>query len=326
MGNESLDSSSGLRARLDSLKLFSLMAIAFYHAPEYCVDTLAYKYFSLNLTSFRLPLIFLLSGYFLLRKDLLSWASYLLEVRKRLKSLVIPYFFWNILMLASVAVVLFAFPNALSGKGYSLGGNSPQNYIDAIFGIGREPIHYQFWFLKNLFALVLLSPFLKFFLEKYTAIGIVVFFVIGVEFSGVGYFYLGGVFWKLGFHRFFMMEKSIVVLLMTLGLAAVSMILNAPNYVVQFNSLLFLMSFSTVASDLIPGVISRMAKYSFVVFAAHEPIVTFIGKILGRMRGTVPDAVLYLVSGLVTVVSCLIFGVIFRRLLPKLYSVAVGDR
>lgn len=317
-----------LRGHLNAVRMISIVAIVFCHAPDFVVNTFLYQFISVKLTASRLPLIFVLSGFFLLRKDLLSIGVYAFEVKKRIKSLVVPYFFWSLLVLLLVIVAqnLNLLAGRIGNSGYSVGDGSVFDCLCALFGIGRVPLHYQFGFLRSLFLLVLLSPFLRLLLEKQSIGGLLIAEVAAVFLPGVGYFYLGGLIWKYELQQVFLPRKYAFAVCVTMLVAAFAMRFSLPAFVLTLNSLVFLLSAASLLYSIAPSIVSRISEFSFVVFATHEPTISVVGKVLQHFSTKVNNSLLYLFSAFLTVGICLVFGVIFKRLMPRIYSVSVGDR
>jgi surface polysaccharide O-acyltransferase-like enzyme len=106
------------------------------------------------------PLFFLISGYLFFLGEW-SWGKYLGKLRRRVDTLLIPFLFWNLAALA----IYTAGRNLAQTKLYFAGGAWPPaspfsifSYFGALFGVTtRQPLCYQFWFIRDLMVLVLLA-------------------------------------------------------------------------------------------------------------------------------------------------------------------------
>ena len=106
------------------------------------------------------PLFFIISGYLFFCNvksfDKLAYAS---KLRKRGRSLLEPYLFYN-----ALAVFLFALmgclrPDMQSGVVPPLSQWSPMLVVSLFWDYGSNlPIVPQFWFVRNLMVIVVLSP------------------------------------------------------------------------------------------------------------------------------------------------------------------------
>ena len=119
------------------------------------------------------PLFFMISGYLFFRGGW-SWGKYGSKLKRRINTLLIPFLFWN---LATLGAYLFErrIPQA---RAYVYGSfwlpsnySSFLSYINALFGITlKYPIAFQFWFIRDLMALVVLAPLVHFLLTPRTAL------------------------------------------------------------------------------------------------------------------------------------------------------------
>ncbi len=108
------------------------------------------------------PLFFFMSGYLFLFRFQATVAGYVAKYRSRLWTLVLPYLLWN-----GLVAVLFLIAQSLpqtaalfnAGK-EPLAAMSLPAFLGAVFGFPGAPIAYQFWFIRDLILLVLLTPLL----------------------------------------------------------------------------------------------------------------------------------------------------------------------
>jgi surface polysaccharide O-acyltransferase-like enzyme len=126
-----------------------------------------------------IPLFFLLSGYFFFLG--LEWTvqSYVNQIRKRINSLLIPFLCWNILILMAYTIIqeIPSTANLLSGEKKNILYYNIFDYFNAIFGITKFPIAYQFWFIRDLMVVSLMSPVLVFLIKKAPKIYFVIMFL-----------------------------------------------------------------------------------------------------------------------------------------------------
>lgn len=111
------------------------------------------------------PLFFLMSGYLFFFEFGASKAMYIKNFRIRIRTLLVPFLFWNL-----ITLLFFAFAQAMPVTNVYFSGAviAPIasydifDYFINIFGIGKYPISYQFWFIRDLMLLVLLTPIIQF--------------------------------------------------------------------------------------------------------------------------------------------------------------------
>lgn len=161
--------------------------------------------FSQGIGRVAVPVFFLISGYlFFIKLETWNTAVWINKVKKRIHSLLIPYFIWNLI---AIIVSLFFFC-----KKFLLNDGNPPNllsWFESIGGFrafwnsdsGLYPIDGPLWFIRNLFIIVILSPIIHFYVKKTGITGLFVlgFLYIfrwwvktpGFEISGFLFFLLG---------------------------------------------------------------------------------------------------------------------------------------
>lgn len=113
---------------------------------------------------------FFISGYLFFYSVSFNRETYLKKTSKRVHSLVIPYLFWNFivllfyLMIESIDVLKVFMVNR-----ELVSDNSIYEYLLLFW----NPIANQFWFIKDLFLVCLLSPILYYFLKKCSIYGVI---------------------------------------------------------------------------------------------------------------------------------------------------------
>jgi surface polysaccharide O-acyltransferase-like enzyme len=119
---------------------------------------------SQGLARLAVPLFFLISGYLFFANFKWSQQTYGKKVRSRIRTLLIPFLFWNLLGL-TVAALFQAFPS-VNIVPYFTVENTPiaqftaLDYFNAILGLQWYPVAYHFWFIRDLMLLVLMAPVL----------------------------------------------------------------------------------------------------------------------------------------------------------------------
>ena len=134
---------------------------------------------SQGLARIAVPLFFLMSGYFFFLGCSWSWRGYARKLAARARTLLLPYMFWTILVVAVHFLGLSIQPvkEYFDGDLALLSQFSAFDLTNTIFGFTRAPVAYHFWFIRDLMLLMLCSP-LIILLVRYVA-----------------WPFLGGVFW-----------------------------------------------------------------------------------------------------------------------------------
>lgn len=106
------------------------------------------------------PFFFVVSGYYFFysktMENCLTRNSYFAKLKKRTKTLLIPYLFWNLL------VVLFYFfaPRILNGFNPAVQVNTMNDVIMSLWCYPDTPINYPLWYMRDLIVAVIFSPLL----------------------------------------------------------------------------------------------------------------------------------------------------------------------
>lgn len=122
---------------------------------SYLISSLM-RWISLIFARTAVPFFFLISGYFFFYGiEKFDLACYMGKLKRRVKSLLIPYIAWNTIFLFLYAV-----------KGNEVG------YRDFWDGNGGSPICYPFWFIRDLMIVCVSSPIIYFIVKKLKYIAI----------------------------------------------------------------------------------------------------------------------------------------------------------
>src|SRR6185436_14065522 len=98
------------------------------------------------------------------------------RIRRRFTSLYLPLLVWNLLYLSVLLVVFARSPvhPLLPALNIDFATAGPWQYFNAVFAIVHHPVAFQFWFVRDLFLTVLLSPVLWLMLKRLPLTGAVV--------------------------------------------------------------------------------------------------------------------------------------------------------
>lgn len=299
------------------------------------------------------PLLSMISGW-LFFSFLSDPASALAgRIRRRFASLYLPLVFWNALFLAFLLLLFHAAPGhpLLAEMNIDLQSAGIMDYVNAVFGLTKHPIGFQFWFVRDLFVTVLVSPLLWILLTRAPVIGALllggcwfvghdlwIFFRADVVF----FFYLGGWIRLRGVPVEIGARATLVFLAAYVLLCAVRTL--APYVVGDANP--FELQVATRAMRLIGvlacwglfqrialtdmgGVVARYGGLAFFLHAAHYPLIAQVKLILWDLlpAETQPWMLAhYVVSVLVTVAIGIGLGIALTRLAPKAFALLNGGR
>ena len=291
------------------------------------------------------PMYFLVAGYLFFLGGLTA-QTYLGKVRRRIHTLLIPFLIWNILTLA-----VYALGQALPATRIYFSGStrspvrtfSPFDLLNAIFGLTfPDPISYQFWFIRDLMALVILAPLIYFLLRSklrlvLLAVLAVLWFsstwpILWPSSEACLFFCLGA---TLSWPRVNLMALDRFGPRLSLAFAASLTLTALFPATLYFLKLTIIIGIPTVwwlvslavASVPIKNSLQRLADDSFFVFAAHEPLLAVMRKLSYKLLTPASDLIalaiyIRLPAGLI---AMLVFvHRLLEKVAPALTALATG--
>lgn len=140
--------------------------------------------------SISVPLFFFLSGFLFFYKTRFSLSVYLLKLKKRARTVLVPYLFWNLLVLGVFFVAQTFSPDMLSGENKLIVDYSVRDWLEAFWARPYpvdhpkfRPIAFQFWFMRDLMVVMLCSPIIYVLVKFLRSFGVLIL----------------GLLWLLGF-------------------------------------------------------------------------------------------------------------------------------
>ena len=297
-----------------------------------------------NIGDIAVPLFFFLSGYlfFLNIKDFNN-AFFKKKLKKRMKSLLIPYLLWNTLFFFFLFVCYYISPTFVPSFNYYF---SKLTFISIIKSYW-SPILSPMWFIRDLMILNMISPIIYWAIKK-TNLTIIIFsvflFLTGFyyETPGIGgriwFPYLFGAFWSIqgkNFlniyykYRFYIYSFFILFVFIDTWMNSIG----HSSIIINHLSILFgIACISLICAHFInKGVIhenSYLAKASFFVFCFHMFIINIPNKLLPLLIpiNTISAILLQILIPLIVCIVCLIFYCLLDIFFPKISNILVGGR
>jgi len=164
--------------RLELLRFPLIVGVVFIHAYETTVDLSSgvvgatqnaqyvdfiRNFISQGLARVAVPLFFLMSGYLFFFEFVWTRRNFVRKIKSRFSTLFLPFLFWSFL-----TILIFALAQSIPGTQQYFSGKNGLisqfggfEFLRALFGVGRSPLAYHLWFLRDLILLVLLSPLIE---------------------------------------------------------------------------------------------------------------------------------------------------------------------
>lgn len=297
-----------------------------------------------------MPLFYLISGYLFFQSFDGSKRAYLSKIKKRVSTLLVPFLFWNILLLTVIILlqnISFTETFFNSGKKPILSYRAIE-YVCAIFGIGRSPISYQFWFIRDLILLMLFSPVIFILARHLPKLSFFLLFLLWffninsiIDNEAIFFFYSGCAICTNGisttrvdnYHWKLTITFLPCALFDTYNIMSHSMIPPTDSFFHKIVILLGILWIWSLTSEFIETWTSKrlqsISYISFFVFAFHEPLVTVLKKLsimIFKPQETVIITFIYFLVPISATIISICVGVLLRRMAPSLYRTATGNR
>lgn len=307
--------------------------------------------FSEVLARVAVPIYFFISGFlFFYKTDCFNRTIYFNKLKKRFKSLLIPYIFGNILMFLVYFYVLKA---PLFSHFFNTPEESP-NFIKGLIGLPAEdggiyPFVHPFWFIRDLIVCVIISPVLFLIITKTRHIGIVLLGIgwyIGCEIPYIGirgfsavaifFFSLGGWF-SCHKKNFLITAKELKWLIIFYPMIIVLDLLTKGQmyniYIYKLGICIGIIFWFLIASFLIERIhiksIPFLTSASFFIFAIHEPwILPQVSKLLSYYHPNSEISVVFLYFSSVFLALIISAGLyyILIKIVPRFTLIITGGR
>ena len=290
------------------------------------------------------PLFYFISG-LLFFKSIKSAKDCVNGLRKRVRSLLIPYIIWNIIFVGWYVVMHFI-PGVSQYVNTDMmsriSWQQPLNTLEFLF---VEPAGFHLWFLRDLMVYVALTPLLYYILKRYPWITLIVLYCISGSIArcGITYFAFGAVIaMHYGLERFnnFLSKPVVYVCgIVFITNAVIAMIPECQSVVGNpyFQQIAYFSGILAVwgmydrcieGKSRITNAIMFVSKYSFFIYLFHEPVFNIFKKLSLVLLGVsnVSLIVCYFINPLIMTIVSIGVAYIIQKSMPKLYGIMVGGR
>jgi len=293
-----------------------------------------------ELTAVAIPCFFTVSGFlfFVGLKDHVSIGA---KLRRRFKTLLIPFLLWNILFI-TLWISLYGLVPSLRGQLiHSFGINfSPLWFVK---NLTVDPIVGQFWYIRTLILFCLFTPvMLLSYRSKIVSIMVLALLMRNWQavdcrvFSteGIFCFYLGGLIGYNEWHEGMRYGRYSWLLLPVIAGMIVNDILQLglPRcwYLRIFLSVTALCQIALfLAERPCAGVrLAAMNKHSFFIYAVHGSVLAALSLLLSRTAAHTPlnSLGLYVFCVVVTIFIAIGLARVLKKILPAFYAILTGGR
>lgn len=112
-----------------------------------------------ELARIAVPLFFFISGFLFFYRTDFSSGAYAMKLKKRVRTLLVPYLFWNIVVFCLVFLTQFFLTSMTSGRNKLISEYGWVDWLNLFWDYkSGMPVCYQFWFIRDLMVVILCSP------------------------------------------------------------------------------------------------------------------------------------------------------------------------
>lgn len=303
---------------------------------------------------FRVPLFFLMSGFlFFYNAENLSYGDYVGKLRRRARSLLIPYMIWSALYIS-----LYIIYQYLSSPNWAAVAEafSPQSLFYAFVGkmqsdhLPAYPVAYQFWFVRDLICCSLIAPLIWMLVRRLGIIAAVIAgsaWFLNIYIPVIGhygfspsslFFFTTGAFLSIGktdIIKLLRCRPMIPAAYPLIKVAELATTDYAFNLYIHKLGIIFGIAFwlyfvsRLLEAGKIKGV-PLLTSSAFFIFALHAPIMMPLVResviLFIKVGDQTSMIAIYILSSLLTAISCLGIYILMQRFLPRLTAILTGRR
>lgn len=291
------------------------------------------------------PTFFFMAGYLFFRSDSLDVKQYKKKIYNRVYTLMMPFIFWNVFVFIlefygnKIQLVSPLFdPDYRNFESLSLMALAAK-----VFGTDYYPISYQFWFIRDLMILGIISPIIYVIIRQVGLVALLVLFFLWFlqiwplytpDIEPV-FFFVAGAYLALTRRSPFCLDQwgpwLTLIYLVCFGLAvsfagdAFGQWPRKLSIALGVVVVLYLSRFAARNAPLCRALV-WLAPASFFVFAIHEPFLTIVKTILYLHIPWTQTSILlvYLILPMVMVSIATVLYVVATRASPRFMSIIVG--
>lgn len=323
-------------------RYFMVLGLVVLHLPPYqSLSELGYSFFDIVKAFFAhgmfratVPVLTVMSGFLLFYSSLQTKPLKLLS--KKVSSVLIPLIIWNIPFI----IIIFVSQkyNVLSHEfSITLYPVEILNWVNAATGLFATPANYPLNFLRDLFAVALLSPLFWLFLKRIPYIGLIVvcivyYFNLDGSFvlrnSMIVSFYIGALAacqkWDLTYLDRYAKWSLAILIVFCLAIALFDIENREPFRLIS--PFLVWPVISMFVNTRFGDFLYKHSKSSFFTFLSHAAIILILWFAYKSIPLQIPYFVYWLTAPVLTMFIAIICSRLFRKLLPKTASVVLGGR
>jgi Fucose 4-O-acetylase and related acetyltransferases len=303
------------------------------------------------------PLFFFISGFlFFYKTEGFSKKNYLHKLKNRIRSLLVPYIFWNLLIILFLMLAqTFLSGSLVSGRNKLITDYSLLDWLWSFWDTSQVnphmkktlPINSPFWFIRDLMVVIVFSPIIYILIKKLKAYAVIIlgllwifnpfFYLPGLSIVSF-FFFTAGAYFSIHKMNFVEVLKPMLRALAPLYILIVVMALYFAgagwwSYLYCAGVVVGLLLAITVSANFIESGKWHLNPFltngSFFIYAYHRLPLVFVIKILFKWLHPRSDGallLLYLACPAIVILLGLLIYSLLRQRLPRFTAIISGGR
>lgn len=339
-----MDISLRLSNKIKILSFCSIIAVVWMHSYYLESDKWASVHFVQKFVAlfadFAVPLFFIISGFlfFANYREGSTTSFFLSKIRKRIRSLVLPYAIWCTLYIATIFIIGFFVDYNTDYFVYCKQGQ----WWEFLSYVYLKPAAFHLWFIRDLFMVILCSPliflfikYLPIYVQIICLLSLGVFQFIPIISWGLLWFTIGSMFSLNKKEIFYFINPLIAILCLmaySVTIACFVMLDISLASDRHYAALVILLGVAGIwkGSDCLCSFnsVNPMLHYTFFIYCSHIPLLNIVKTIIypWLIDSYIGSILGFLLSPVVTISACLMIGKLLQSKAPTLYRVISGGR
>jgi len=314
-------------------------------ARPFALESLQYV-ISRIITYVAVPVFYLNSSVLLYSKEF-TWKE---NMRKKCKTLILPYILW-----ITVYILIYYIGQHISftmhffaNTGRDVAKFDLIDYIGAYCGfVGNGLFVNALWFMRDLILLNIMAPTIKKAIDRYPTLIFLItltYWIINKTIffnnESICFFVWGYYVVKAGKHmhdvdKLPIGQVGVSYAIMTILQYYFHMtdnkmesVLESLSVIVGIILLILLSKYLVINSNRIKSVLKVVASYSFFIYVSHDMVQIVYKKLFAHFfnQSVIIQLMEYIIIPILTITTCIVFALLLKKLLPKLFVVLSGGR
>lgn len=297
-----------------------------------------------NLAKLAVCCFFFISGFLFFREcEFLSKKWYLNKCRNRVRTILIPYISWNIL----IVLATYSIETILVAIGLKDVADIEAFTMHNIVGWFIRPADFPLWYMRDLMIMVIISPLVYLFINKLKAFSSVILILLYLsplapripEMRAIFYFSIGAYFSIRGIdvmrfcrkHRFFVALLAVITVVFAATMNGDSHHELYIRIFFPFGMITFANIFDqlTKRSEHLRYKLEELASSVFFIYAAHE--IYILGWTKGLLLRLFGDSLAgmylkYFLTPVIVILVCMFLYRLIKRFFPRTLAFLCGNR